>query len=254
MPVAQARNDAAHQIFAPQQRIQVHGRPRYAHGLQLPADAILQVREQIGLEPIFSVRVRHGVFQQAIHMENGGKRVLQLFQHVPEVDQRLFQSAGRGHARLRLARHFGGLEVRFIGDGQDGDGAEATVSTEVFPPLFIDEPRHRVGKIPLFRWRIGPVRTADGIHLEHPAASQEFHGVVEPAAYQGKIALCGAGRILAAYFPTRQKRAVLVQDHAGLNERGIGQQVRQVFAFAAVVGKFQHRKHPAGRQRPALAG
>ena len=155
MPVAQARDDAAHQVVTPQQSVQIHGRFRHQHGLKLAAHAMLDVREQIRLQPVFTVR--HGVFQQPIHIEDSGERVFQFFQHVLEVDQRLFQSAGRGHARLCLPGQFGRLEVRLVSDSQNGVGAEAPVATEKLPALFINEQRHRIREIPLVRRGVGAV-------------------------------------------------------------------------------------------------
>ena len=94
----------------------------------------------------------------------------------------------------------------------------------------------------------------DGVHVQHPAAAQQFHGIVEPAGDQGKIAFRGTCCVLAAHFPAGRKGAVLVQDDAGLHQRGIGQQIRQAFAFAAVVAEFQHLTPPTARHRFALAG
>lgn len=153
-----------------------------------------------------------------------------------------------------LPDSFAAWKLGFVGHGQDGAGAEAPVAAEMLPPFFINEPRHRIGEMAFLRSRIRLVRTTNGVHVQHPAAAQQFHRVVEATGDQSQIAFRGAGSILAAHFPARQKRAVLIQDHAGLDERGIGKQVRQAFGFGAVVGELQHLKPPVTRQRLALAG
>ena len=155
---------------------------------------------------------------------------------------------------MRLARYFGVLEVGFVGDGKNGAGAETPVTAEELASFVVNEPRHRIREIPFVRWRVSPVRTADRVHVQHPAAAQQLYGVVEPAGNLGKVTFRGTGRVLSAHFPARQKRTVLVQHNAGSDKRGIGQEVRQAPGFGAVFDELQHVKPPTSRQRLALAG
>ena len=108
--------------------------------------------------------------------------------------------------------------------------------------------------MPFFQGGIGPVTAAYGVHMEHPARTEQPDRVVELRGHKGQLVRRGTGRILPPDFPGRQKRAVFVENDARRDQGGVGEQIRQPFGSGAVVFEFQHLKPPTARQRLALAG
>ena len=91
--IFQTRDQTANQVARTYERVQIHGRIRDAHGLEMPGHAELKVAQEIGMQ-IGRVRsIVKFIFLQPRHTkEYLGKTVLDLGQRFREGFKALFQS------------------------------------------------------------------------------------------------------------------------------------------------------------------
>lgn len=92
--------------------------------------------------------------------------------------------------------------------------------------------------------------------MKHPARAEALCRLGELFRDVGQFFRRGAGRVLSAYLPGRQKGAVLLQDDPRIDERGIGQQIGQFCRPGAKAFEVKHHftlNPPKGRQRLAFA-
>lgn len=153
MLIPHTRDNAAREVFAAEQRIKIHGRVRHPHGLQNAADTVLNVREQVRLCVRCAVVIEGVILFKPLQVQHRGKGVFQFGQGEHKALQGLVQALGGMDACGKTLF----VEVRLVGDGQNGVGTVAFIPAEIAPPLILNELCHPVGKRTFLRRWVGPV-------------------------------------------------------------------------------------------------
>ena len=99
---AQLRHHAAHQLFAADERVEVHGRQRQSDRLLASRGVEVQVGEQGGVCGLI-----HGIVAQPLHLESRGKCVLQRL----DIDLKRLQRLFQGPVFVRFPRRHTGQFV-----------------------------------------------------------------------------------------------------------------------------------------------
>ncbi len=145
---------------------------------------------------------------------------------------------------------------RFVSRRQKEKGEEVAaleVSARLFelsPALLIDQTGDRIGKAAL---RIGLGGIALGLDEDCPTGTKPTEGVVHPGGGRDQLGGCRRVEIRSAELGSALKRAVLVQYHAGFDQRGPGKKVGQGGRMAAIFAEIEHGglrpKDAVGRAR-----